>query len=287
MEKQYTVLLFDNGSFRPDSTFALREIAKKLGKQLGMRVEGVSLLHSHKIDAEKLNGEPATIIRRRFKLGITNEEHHFICLPFFLGPSLAITEYLMELIEEAMLLCPEIEILVAPPLAGWDVNYPDHRLARILADQVKLTLKYNKLSDTTNLVLVDHGSPIEKLSILRNTVTNQLKELLGDSVSTATACSMERREGDAYAFNDPLLETISFEKPSIGKSLESLVVAMFFLLPGRHAGEGGDVDEILQGLVDDAKIKNFIKTDLIASQPLIYSILEDRLKSVLEDQSKA
>lgn len=287
MEKQYTVLLFDNGSFRPDSTFALRKIAKKLGKQLGMRVEGVSLLHSHKIDAEKLNGEPATIIRRRFKLGITNEERHFICLPLFLGPSLAITEYLMELIEEANLLCPEIEILVAPPLAGWDVNHPDHRLARILADQVKLTLKHNKLSDTTNLVLVDHGSPIEKLSILRNTVTNQLKELLGDSVSTATACSMERREGDAYAFNDPLLETISFEKTSIGKSLESLVVAMFFLLPGRHAGEGGDVDEILQGLVDDAKIKNFIKTDLIASHPLIYSILEDRVKSVLEDQSKA
>ena len=94
MEKQYTVLLFDNGSFRPDSTFALRKIAKKLGKQLGMRVEGVSLLHSHKIDAEKLNGEPATIIRRRFKLGITNEERHFICLPLFLGPSLAITEYL-------------------------------------------------------------------------------------------------------------------------------------------------------------------------------------------------
>jgi hypothetical protein len=287
LEKQYTVLLFDNGSFRPDSTFALRKIAKKLGKQLGMRVEGVSLLHSHKIDAEKLNGEPATIIRRRFKLGITNEERHFICLPLFLGPSLAITEYLMELIEEAKLLCPEIEILVAPPLAGWDVNHPDHRLARILADQVKLTLKYNKLSDTTNLVLVDHGSPIEKLSILRNTVTNQLKELLGDSVSTATACSMERREGVAYAFNDPLLETISFEKTSIGKSLESLVVAMFFLLPGRHAGEGGDVDEILQGLVDDAKIENFKKTDLIASHPLIYSILEDRVKSVLEDQSKA
>jgi len=287
LEKQYTVLLFDNGSFRPDSTFALRKIAKKLEKQLGTRVEGVSLLHSHKIDAEKLNGEPATIIRRRFKIGITNGERHFICLPLFLGPSLAITEYLMELIEEAKLLCPEIEILVAPPLAGWDVNHPDHRLARILADQVKLTLKHNKLSDTTNLVLVDHGSPIEKLSILRNTVTNQLKELLGDSVSTATACSMERREGDAYAFNDPLLETISFEKTSIGKSLESLVVAMFFLLPGRHAGEGGDVDEILQGLVDDAEIKNFIKTDLIAYHPLIYSILEDRVKSVLEDQSKA
>ena len=283
MKKQYTVLLFDNGSLRPDATFALRVIAKNLSKQLGMRVEGVSLLHSHKIDAEKLNGEPATIIRRRFKLGISNEEHHFICLPLFLGPSLAITDYLMELIEEAKLLCPEIEILVAPPLAGWDVNHPDQRLAWILADQVNGLIEQNGLRRSTNLVLVDHGSPIEKLSILRNTVTNQLRKLLADSVSTATACSMERRDGDAYAFNDPLLETISFEQLSTEKTLETLVVAMFFLLPGRHAGEDGDVDDILQGLVNDGKIKNFFKTDLIANHPLIYSILKDRVMSVLKD----
>lgn len=287
MKKQYTVLLFDNGSLRPDATFALRAIAKNLSDQLGMQVEGVSLLHSHKIEADKLNGEPATIIRRRFKLGISNEEHHFICLPLFLGPSLAITEYLMELIEEAKVLCPEIEILVAPPLAGWDVTNPDHRLAQILAEQVTAIMEQNTLSRSTNLVLVDHGSPIEQLSILRNTVTIQLQELLGDSVSTSTACSMERRAGEAYAFNDPLLETISFDTVSKDTSLESLVVAMFFLLPGRHAGEGGDVDEILEDLVENAKIENFFKTDLIATHPLIYSILEDRVKSVLENPSEA
>lgn len=281
------MLLFDNGSLRPDATFALRAIAKNLSDRLGMQVEGVSLLHSHKIEADKLNGEPATIIRRRFKLGISNEEHHFICLPLFLGPSLAITEYLMELIEEAKVLCPEIEILVAPPLAGWDVTNPDHRLAQILAEQVTAIMEQNTLSRSTNLVLVDHGSPIEQLSILRNTVTIQLQELLGDSVSTSTACSMERREGEAYAFNDPLLETISFDTVSKDTSLESLVVAMFFLLPGRHAGEGGDVDEILQDLVENAKIENFFKTDLIATHPLIYSILEDRVKSVLGNPSEA
>lgn len=285
MKKQYTVLLFDNGSLRTNATFALRAIASNLSEQLGMQVEPVSLLHSHKIEPEKLNGEPATIIRRRFKHGIANGEHHFICLPLFLGPSLAITGYLMELIEEAKVLCPEIEILVAPPLAGWDVHHPDARIAIILADQVNALIKQHDLANTLSLVLVDHGSPIEKLAILRNTVTNQLKELLQDSVSHTIACSMERREGDAYAFNDPLLESIPIEETS--KSLETLVVAMFFLLPGRHAGEGGDVDEILQGLVEGEKIKNFIKTDLIATHPLIYSILEDRVKSVLVGESKA
>ena len=165
------------------------------------------------------------------------------------------------------------------------MHHPDARIARILADQVNALIKQHDLANSLNLVLVDHGSPTEKLAILRNTVTNQLKGLLQDSVSHTIACSMERREGDAYAFNDPLLESIPIEKTS--KSLETLVVAMFFLLPGRHAGEGGDVDGILQGLVEGAKIKNFIKTDLIATHPLIYSILEDRVKSVLVGESKA
>ena len=246
----------------------------------------MSLLHSHKIDAEKLGGEPATIIRRRIKHGISNEEHYFICLPFFLGPSLAITEYLMVLIDEAKVLCPGISILVAPPLAGWDVKHPDPRLAEILADQVRSLIEKNNLSQSSNLVLVDHGSPIEKLSVLRNTVTDQLRDLLGDTVSTDTSCSMERREGDAYLFNEPLLETITFDKESKDEHLESLIVAMFFLLPGRHAGEEGDVEEILQSLVNEGKVKNFFKTDLIANHPLIYSILEDRLKSVLDSLSE-
>ena len=286
MNSKFSVLLFDNGSLRPDATLALRAIAKILSKRLGMSVEGVSLLHSHKIDAEKLGGKPATIIRRRFKKGIANGEHNFICLPLFLGPSLAITEYLMELIDEAKQLCPKMRILVAPPLSGWDVNNPDHRLSEILADQVRALIDEKKLTHSTNLVLVDHGSPIEKLSILRNTVTDQLRDLLGDSVSTATACSMERREGDAYAFNEPLLESVTFGKASTEEHLEYLIVAMFFLLPGRHAGEGGDVDDILQGLVDRGKVKNFLKTDLIATHPLIYSILEDRVKSVSADLSE-
>ena len=52
---------------------------------------------------------------------------------------------------------------------------------------------------------------------------------------------MERREGDAYAFNDPLLESLGGISGFAGGRL---ILAMFFLLPGRHAGEGGDVAEI-------------------------------------------
>ena len=280
MKSKFTILLFDNGSLRPQACLALRALAKGLSEITGLRVEPVSLLHSHKINAAELEGEPATIIRRRFKAGIANGEEHFICLPLFLGPSLAITDYLQELIEEARALAPSMEIRVAPPLAGWDVSAPDPRLAEILADQVRSTMDAEQLSAPINLALVDHGSPIEVLSILRNRVAEQLQKLLGEKVQQVYACSMERRAGDAYAFNDPLLETLNFSDEYASGSDALLLVALFFLLPGRHAGSGGDVEAILDKMVEAGNINAYFKTDLIGSHPLLYSILSDRLASV-------
>jgi hypothetical protein len=51
---------------------------------------------------------------------------------------------------------------------------------------------------------------------------------------------MERREGDQYAFNEPLLES------ALSKVSAHAIVLMQFLLPGRHAGTGGDVAEICE-----------------------------------------
>ena len=147
MKSKFTILLFDNGSLRPQACLALRALAKGLSEITGLRVEPVSLLHSHKINAAELEGEPATIIRRRVKAGIANGEDHFICLPVFLGPSLAITDYLQELIEEACALAPSMEIRVAPPLAGWNVSAPDPRLAEILADRIRRWMRSNYLLD--------------------------------------------------------------------------------------------------------------------------------------------
>jgi hypothetical protein len=49
---------------------------------------------------------------------------------------------------------------------------------------------------------------------------------------------MERREGDAFAFNEPLLERLLERAPF---AAGEVVVALQFLSPGRHAGPGGDV----------------------------------------------
>ena len=279
------ILLFDNGSLKPEASLKLRDLARNLSDVLSMQVEPVSLLHSCKIDPELLNGEPATIIRRRFKKAVNNKERKILCLPLFLGPSLAITDYLQELIQEALALDSEMQIKVAAPLSGWDVHKPDERLATVMKELIE-ECRANAKRSFKNIVLVDHGSPIKKMAILRNGIAEKVDTLLkGEGVNaTVTACSMEKREGDAFSFNDPLLETIP-DYLNL-EAAEDLLVAMFFLMPGRHAGEGGDVETILSNLCQNQRIRSFCKTDLIASHPMIMDILADRVRSVLPEYSK-
>lgn len=280
------ILLFDNGSLKPEASLKLRDLARNLSDVLSMQVEPVSLLHSCKIDPELLNGEPATIIRRRFKKAVNNKERKILCLPLFLGPSLAITDYLQELIQEALALDSEMQIKVAAPLSGWDVHKPDERLATVMKELIE-ECRANAKRSFKNIVLVDHGSPIEKMAILRNGIADKVGTLLkSEGVNaTVTACSMEKREGDAFSFNDPLLETIP-DYLNL-EAVEDLLVAMFFLMPGRHAGEGGDVETILSNLCQNQRIRSFCKTDLIASHPMIMDILADRVRSVLPEFSQA
>ena len=56
-------------------------------------------------------------------------------------------------------------------------------------------------------------------------------------------CSMERRPGNEYSFNDPLLENV-FDQGGLDSG--DVVVAPAFLFPGNHAGEDGDLARILK-----------------------------------------
>ncbi|MGY8686313.1 MAG: sirohydrochlorin chelatase, partial [Verrucomicrobiales bacterium] len=49
------ITLTDNGSLRPEATFSLRQLAKTLGERVGHPIHAVSLLHSNRIPAEKLD----------------------------------------------------------------------------------------------------------------------------------------------------------------------------------------------------------------------------------------
>lgn len=267
-----TVFLIDNGSLRPQATVALRLLAQALARRSAMPVEAVSLLHSHKIGADKLNGVPATIVKRRLRELLAAGQRDFICLPLFLGPSLAIADYLPQVVNELSGEHPELKVRIASVLAGEDLDAPDPRLAQMLADQIRAL----QASPDTKLALVDHGTPIIEVNRVRNAVAQQLACELG--VPVVLPCSMERREGKAYAFNDPLLEKLGSIDDFVGGRL---ILAMFFLLPGRHAGEGGDVAEICEGLIAEGTFEQIQNTPLLGEHPMLIEILEDRLREVM------
>lgn len=266
------IFLVDNGSLRPAATFALRVLADALSRKTGQHIEPVSLLHSHKIPAEQLQGVPATIVKRRMRELIKAGQRDFVILPLFLGPSLAITDYLPSIVVELRQEQPELRAEIAAPIAGDDVDRPDPRLSQILEDHVQALMAGQK---DVEIALVDHGTPIPPVNALRNAVARQLAERLGRPVQP---CSMERREGPEYAFNDPLLENLA---PAEGGQASQLVLAMFFLLPGRHAGEGGDVAEITEGLVQRGDFPSVQISPLLGEHPLLLDILSDRLDRVL------
>ena len=266
------VFLVDNGSLRPQATLILRSLADALAERTVLSVEAVSLLHSHKIAANKLNGVSATIVKRRLRECLAAGQREFICLPLFLGPSLAITDYLPQVVDELSGEYPDLKVRIASVLAGEDYDIPDPRIAQMLADQVRAL----QPSPTTKVALVDHGTPIIEVNRVRNAVARQLASEL--DVSSVLPCSMERREGSAYAFNDPLLEKLGSVDDFAGGGL---ILAMFFLLPGRHAGEGGDVAEICEGLIAEGTFEQIQNTPLLGEHPMLLEILEDRLQETM------
>ena len=238
----------------------------------GLVVEPVSLLHSHQIPAEQLDGSPATIVKRRMRELIEAGQREFVIMPLFLGPSLAITDYLPSIAEELREKHPNLVVKVAEPIAGCDVEKPDTRLSQILADQIQTLVN---VEDEAKVALIDHGTPIKQVNTLRDAVARQLSALLGQAVQP---CSMERREGPDYAFNDPLLENLASVK---GYKGSQLVLAMFFLLPGRHAGVGGDVSEIAEGLIQKGDFQSIHMSPLLGEHDLLLEILSDRLSQAL------
>lgn len=266
------IFLVDNGSLRPAATFALCGLAASLSQKLGAAVEAVSLLHSHKIPPEQLQGRPATIVKRRMRELLQTGQHQFVILPLFLGPSLAINDYLPSVVAELQQDWPELSVEIAAPIAGHDVNQPDPRLAHILAAHIRPFLR---AGEDQPIALVDHGTPFQPVNTLRNAVARQLADCLCCPVQP---CSMECREGPEYAFNHPLLEHLG---GTGGSAASELLLAMFFLLPGRHAGAGGDVAGIADGLVQRGAFRSIRISPLLGEHPLLIEILCERLRIML------
>lgn len=273
------IFLIDNGSLRPEATLELRCLASKLSTRVSKQVLPVSLLHSNKVEELALFGRKAQTVKSTLRTWIASGERSFVFLPLFLGPSRAITGYLPELIREASEQAPDLNIVIANPLAGATVDVPDLRLAEILAAHVRETQKSNNLH-SARIAVIDHGTPEKRVNQARNAVAIQVRDLLGATATKVAACSMERRDGDKYNFNEPLLENLG---KLDGWRGNDLIVAMFFLLPGRHAGSDGDVVEICNHLVQQSVFRSIHQTPLMGKHPLLIEILADRLEEALKN----
>lgn len=272
-----SVFLVDNGSLRPASTLNLRRIAKTLTERTGIPVEAASLLHSNKVPAEELDGAPAITLGPAATRQAEKGSREIVILPFFFGPSRALTGYLPERMATLRESYPDVTVRVASPLV--DLQGPvDLRLARMLRDGV---LEQMTPGTRPAVTLVDHGSPIPEVTAVRNVLAGQLSALLEGEAHSVTAASMERRDGDEYRFNEPLLENL-LDQPGFNQG--EVILSMLFLSPGRHAGKEGDV----AGICAEAEQRNpGLKTAisrLAGEHGGMVDILADRLRQALDGE---
>ncbi|MDR2982306.1 MAG: hypothetical protein LBV12_08685 [Puniceicoccales bacterium] len=269
------IFLLDNGSLQPEAVFALRRLAGQVSSETGYHVEPVSLLHSNKIPTEHLNGSPAEIfsgaLTRQYRAGI----RRFLVAPLFFGPSGAIIRYLPERIRAFQEKLGPFTVHIVPWLASLKGN-GNTRIAGMLADGVVSTMQGLV---RPSVVLVDHGSPEAEVSEVRNHLAMLLRKRLGDRVQGVVAASMERRSGSEYDFNEPLLAR-ALDNPEMED--QAIVVAMQFLLPGRHAGPGGDVAAICAEAKQRHPRQSTYMTPLVAGHPALVGLLADRIRGGLQ-----
>ncbi|MBT3203329.1 MAG: cobalamin biosynthesis protein CbiX [Gammaproteobacteria bacterium] len=266
MRSDVTIMLVDNGSVKPEATLQLRRLAESLGNNCEQKVFPVSLRHANRINSDFLNGKPAStlvpFLSERLKAGF----NQFILIPLFFTESGALTSFVPEQLELLERQFGKIDLTVT------DVIYPlpegDNRLVNILFDHVLQQIR-NDTSVKHNIVLVDHGSPSQKVSAVRQHVAAALQSKFNDVVIEQAV--MERREGEQYDFNGPLLDQWLEQKATHGE-LSAIVVLMFFL-PGSHAGDGGDIENICHGIKQQHPDFNIYITPLVAENAGLIDIL--------------
>ena len=296
-----TVLLLDGGSKRATAVLSLRRAAAQLQVALGdgREVRPVSLKWVDWVPADELGGVPARLLRDELEAMAAAGERHAVVAPLFLGPSNALATGVAAAAAEL-----DVEVRLGECLVTEQAP-DDTRVGRAMADGVLRLADERGLTEPLKVVLVDHGPPSARVNAVRGRLCRELGEELGARAEMVVASSMERRAGAAYDFNEPLLEGLLESDPWRGGG--DVVVALAFLSPGRHAGAGGDIEDILAaaekaaagegegeaegveeggGEVAKASVVNADIpgglhthcTPLLACHPLVTSVLVDRVK---------
>jgi hypothetical protein len=94
-------------------------------------------------------------------------------------------------------------------------------------------------------------------------------------VARVAVASMEQRPGAEYAFAGPMLESLLGETPF---AEGDVVLARLFVSPGRHAGLGGDLDEICSEAMRTYPGLRVHPTELLGTDPRLAEILAERYR---------
>ena len=267
------IILLDNGSKRPEATRNLRRLAAAMTRRKGEDVHAVSLLHSSSIPAALLDGRPAVTIEPFLRQQIDQGARKFVIVPLFFGPSRAIDVFLPEVVSRLEAEVGALQIDVAPVLCPLPGGEP--RLVDILEANVRDVMQAQQMTPA-RILLVDHGSPLAAVTAVRTWLAAMFR-LRFSGIATVAEAVMERREDRQYDFNGELLE---HALATAAQQTEQTILAMQFISPGRHAGAGGDIDDIARKVMNRYPGFRAVASPLIGEHPLFEEILSDRIDAV-------
>ncbi len=270
------ILVVDNGSLSRWSTLNLRCVASGLSTALNLSVYPVSVEFSDRIAVSELGGEAAVVFENFIHSHYAKGIHKFLTIPFMFTAGGGIAGILLEKIAQLVAELPDLDIQVAPFL--FDETLADNcGIAEIIANRVEATIETNQLVRPA-VIVVDHGSPKVQATYVRNIICGQVSVMLRGKIGAIGAASMERREGDRYAFNQPLLAE-RLDTPPFNEG--SVIIAMLFLSTGRHAGEDGDIAAICAAArLRHAQLAIYM-TELVGTHPNVIKCLKQSYTQAL------
>jgi hypothetical protein len=265
------IVLIDNGSVEAASHEALRAVAEAISAEVHARVDAVSWRHSNRIPPGSLRDGPAWVLAPWMRAQLAAGERRFLFIPFFISPQGAIGSSLRQDIEELREDAGSFEFAFTDGLSAGAA------LPAIVSERVRLAAEAARL-ERPRVVVVDHGGPSRASAAVRDQVAAAVREELGGSASAVRAASMESPKGPGFEFNRPLLSEALVEP---GWDAGDVLIAPLFLLPGRHAGPGGDLAAIAREAERRSPELRCHFAELVGTHPLVVETLAGALRRML------
>ncbi len=273
-----TILLVDNGSRRPESVLALRDLAAHLTAYTGQIITPVSLQHSDHIDPAFLNQRPAMVLTSFLRQQLLLGQRDFIILPLFFGPSRALTEFIPTQVAMLRNELGWFEVRMAKVLCPLPAGEP--LLVEIVSDQLEQCINQQPALPN-QIIVVDHGSPVPQVTAVRTWLAQQLTTRL-QHIAPVSEAVMERRTGREYDFNGQLLTEV-LNDHAMRDPRCRITLSMLFFFAGRHAGQAGDIATICRTAMARHSGLSISVTPLVGQHQRLIELLAHRLQAVINN----